>query len=135
MNLADLLDEVWAVLEDVPGLHVSDDGPGVGAGGYPAPYIELPEIKYGDLGPGLDRIEDLGLTIAFGPATNASVFRSALEYASTSGARSITAALLAHHWVACHTLVPRWAEPTTLEPRGANPLLGYVFHLDITGAP
>jgi len=134
MNLADVLDEIWVVLEDVPGLHVPDDGPGVHASA-PAPFVELPEVSYGDLGAGLDRIEDLGLTVVFGPANNAQTFRTALEFASTSGARSIPAALLGHQWASCHTLVPRRAEPTIVEPRGSNPQLAYVFHLDITGAP
>lgn len=133
MNLADLLDEVWAVLEGVPGLHVPDDGPGV-RGGVPAPYLELPEIVYGEYGAGLSRIQDLGLTIVFGPANNAEVFRDALEYASTTGGRSIPAALIAHPWVACHTLYVARAEPTTVNDRGGNPALAYVFHLDISGA-
>jgi hypothetical protein len=133
MNLADLLDEIWSVLEDVPGLHVPDDGPGV-SGAVPAPYLELPEVTYGALGAGLDRIEDLGLTVVFGPANNVQVFRDALEHASTSGARSIPAALLAHKWTSCYTLRPGRAEPTIVEPRAANPQIGYVFHLDITGS-
>jgi hypothetical protein len=135
MNLADLLDEIFAVLEDVPGLHVPTDGPGVQSGGLPAPHVELPEVNYGEYGAGLDRISDLGLVIAFGPANNVQTFRDALEGASTSGARSIPAALLAHQWEACHTVRVARAEPDIVEPRGGNPLLAYVFHLDISGAP
>ena len=134
MNLADVLDELWVVLgEDVPGIHVTGEGPGVHAG-PPSPYVELPDVVYGDLGAGLDRIADLALTIVFGPANNVNVYRMALEYASTSGPKSIPAALLAHEWVACHTLRPGRAEPATVEGRGSNPQLAYIFHLDITGA-
>lgn len=132
MILDDLYDEIWQVLSDVPGLHVPVDGPGVRAG-VPAPYVELPEIVYGDYGPGLDRIEDLALTVVFGPAHNAEVFRDALQYASTSGARSVPAALRAHTWQHCHTLYVRRAEPETLPDRGGTPALGYTFHLDISG--
>jgi hypothetical protein len=135
MNLADFLDEIFLVLEDVPGLHVPDDGPGVYSGGYPAPHVELPEVSFGEYGAGLDRIPDLGLVIAFGPVNNPQVFRAALEHASTSGARSIPAALLAHEWESCHTVRVARAEPDIVEPRGGNPLLAYVFHLDISGAP
>lgn len=134
MNLADVLDEIWTVLAGVPELHVPDDGPGVSGGGVPAPYLELPDVVYGALGQGLDRIEDLGLTVVFGPATSASVFRAALEHASPSGDKSIPAALLAHEWVSCHTLRPGRAEPVTVEPRGQHAQIAYVFHIDITGA-
>lgn len=134
MRLDDLLDELWTVLEGVPGLNVADDGPGVHAPG-PAPYVELPEVVYGEYGPGLDRISDLGLTVVFGPANNRATFRSALEYASTSGARSIPAVLYAHTWVHAHTVRVSRAEPTTVETRGSNTQLAYVFHLDISGAP
>lgn len=133
MNLADVLGEIWGVLEDVPGLNVPDDGPGA-RGGVPAPYLELPEVVYGDLGAGLDRISDLSLTIVFGPANNAQVFRTALEHASTSGARSIPAALLGHDWTSCDTLRPARAEPDMITDRGGNPAIAYTFHLDITGA-
>jgi hypothetical protein len=134
VNLADVLDEIWGVLEDIPGLNVPDDGPGIDAG-PPSPYLELPEVVYGAAGPGLDRIEDLGLTVVFGPANNTLVFRAALEAASTTGPRSIQAALMAHAWSSVHTLYVKSAEPTTVNPRGANTQLAYVFHLDITGAP
>lgn len=133
MNLADLLDEIWTVLEGVPGLHVADDGPGV-RGGVPSPHLELPDIVYGEYGPGLSRIQDLGLTVVFGPANNAQTFRDALEYASTTGGRSIPAKLRAHNWVACSTLYVAQAEATTVNDRGGNPALAYTFHLDITGA-
>lgn len=134
MNLADFLDEVWAVLEDIPGLNVPDDGPGV-SGAPPTPYVELPDVTYGDYGPGLDRIPDLGLTVVFGPANNRQTYRAALEAASTSGTRSIPAALRAHTWTTAHTVRVARAEPTEIELRGANTALAYVFHLDITGAP
>lgn len=134
MNLADLLDEIWEVLEDVPGLNVPDDGPGVRTV-PPAPYLELPDVTYGEYGNGLDRIPDFGLTVVFGPAGNAAVFRTALEAASTTGTRSIPAALRAHDWTTCHTLRVGNAEPATVNERGANPAVAYVFHLDISGAP
>jgi hypothetical protein len=133
MNLADVMDELWEVLEDVPGLNVPDDGAGVHAS-PPAPFVELPEIVYGDAGAGLDRIADLGLTVVFGPANNTQTYRRALEYASTTGMRSIPAALLAHEWTSCHTLRPGRAEPATVDVRGGNPALAYIFHIDITGA-
>jgi hypothetical protein len=135
MILPDLLDEIFEVLDAADiGLHVPGDGPGV-HGSVPAPYMELPDVTYGAGGPGLDRIEDLGLTIVFGPANNSHVFRTALAYASTTGALSITAAFRAHHWTSCGTLRVGRAEPTIESLLGANPALAYTFHLDITGAP
>lgn len=134
MNLADVLDELWVVLEGIPGLNVPDDGPGV-SGAPPTPFVELPDVTYGEYGPGLDRITDLGLTVVFGPANNRQTYRAALEAASTSGARSIPAVLRAHNWEACHTMRVARAEPTEVDLRGANTALAYVFHLDITGAP
>lgn len=133
MNLALVMDEIFATLEAANiGLNVPGDGPGV-RGGVPAPYVELPEIKYGLPGPGLDRIEDLGLTVVFGPANNATVFRTALLYASPSGPESIRAVLMAHTWTSCGTLFVARAEPTLENVAGANPAIAYTFHLDITG--
>lgn len=135
MILTDLLDEIWGVLEDIPGLNVSDDGPGSGSGAMPAPHLELPEITYGQYGPGLDSIPDLALIVVFGPANSERVYREALEAASTTGARSIPLALAGHDWTACHTLRVAMAIPTTIEQRGGNLALAYEFHLHITGAP
>lgn len=132
MNLAALADELFAVLEGVPGLNVPT--PGVGNVSPPAPYVELPEVVYGEHGAGLDGISDLGLTVFFGPANNPRVFRDALTYASTTGDRSIPAALLAHRWTSCHTLRPGRAEPVIDTAAGSNPMLGYTFHLEITGS-
>jgi hypothetical protein len=135
MNLADLLDEIWEVLEGIPGLNVSDDGPGSAAGGTPAPHLELPALVYGQYGSGLDAIPDLGLVVVFGPANNELVYRQALEAASTSGARSIPLALKNATFTACHTLRVAGADPLTIEQRGGNLALAYEFHLHITGAP
>lgn len=132
MNLPDLLDEIFGVLEDVPGLNVPET-PGVQAR-MPSPSVELPEVVYGEHGPGLDRISDLVLMIIFGQPNNAQVFRSALEYASTSGARSIRAALQAHAWEACSTLYVARAEPI-VDTFNGHPGLAYAFHIQITGRP
>lgn len=135
MRLDLLLDELFDVLDAADiGLHVPTDGAGVLAS-PPSPYVELPDVTYGSGGPGLDRIPDLGLTVVFGPASNADVFRTALQYASTSGPLSITAALHAHTWVQCGTLRVGNAEPIEATMMGANPALAYTFHIDITGAP
>ena len=135
MILPDLLDEIWGVLEGIPGLNVSDDGPGSGSGATPAPALELPDITYGQYGPGLDSIPELGLVVVFGPANNERVYREALEAASTSGARSVPAALAAHDWTSCHTLRVARAEPMTIERRAGSLALAYTFVLEITGAP
>lgn len=133
MNLPDLMDEIFAVLDAADiGLNVPGDGPGV-RGSVPAPYVELPEITYGEPGPGLDRISELGVTVVFGPANNATVFRTALDYASPSGAHSIRAALEAHTWTSCGTVYVRRAEPSLETVAGGNPAIAYTFHLDITG--
>lgn len=132
MILSNVLDEILAVLAAVPGMRPARAGVETGP---PSPFVELPEITYGEGGPGLDRIPDLGLTVSFGQANNTKTFKSALDYASTTGAKSIPAALKAHTWVACYTLFVARAEPTIVDPRGAGPLIAYVFHLDITGAP
>lgn len=135
MNLPDLFDELFEVLDAAAiGLHVPTEKGG-SRGRPPAPYVELPEITYGAAGPGLDRITDLGLTVVFGPANNPTVFRTALEYASTTGPKSVPAALMAHAWVSCHTLFVRSAEPSIESLQGGNPSIGYTFHIDITGAP
>ena len=132
MNLPDVLDEIFGVLEDVPGLNVPST-PGVLAK-MPSPSVELPAVVYGDQGPGLDRITDLVLMIVFGQPNNAQVFRSALEYASTSGARSIRAALQGHSWSSCSTFYVRSAEPI-VDTFNGHPGLAYAFHIDITGRP
>lgn len=133
MNLASVMDEIFAVLEAADiGLNVPGDGPGV-RGGIPAPYVELPDVTYGEPGPGLDRVPDLGLTVVFGPANNATVFRTALLYASPSGTQSIRAALMAHTWTSCGTLFVARAEPSLETVAGQNPAIAYTFHLDITG--
>lgn len=133
MNLADFLDEVWAVLDTVPDLNIPDDQSG--SASPPTAYLELPDVTYGEYGPGLDRITDYGLTVVFGPANNELVFRTALEAASTTGARSIPRALRLHTWTTVHTLYVKSAEPTSIERQGSNRALAYVFHLDISGAP
>lgn len=133
INLADLMDELFGVLDAANiGLHVPAEGSGVRAR-PPAPYIELPEVTYGEPGPGLDRITDIGITVIFGPANNPEVFRTALGYASPAGATSIPAALRAHTWAECGTLFVRSAEPSIETVQGNNPAIAYTFHLDITG--
>lgn len=132
MNLPDLYDELWQVLDTVVGLNVPDDGPGVRSG-PPSPYLYLPEVVFGSGGVGLDRIPDLEVVVTFGPANNPLVFRQALEYASTAGERSIPAALYDYAWTTCHTVFCTRAEPQIVEDRSSNPALAYVFHLDITG--
>ncbi len=138
MILVDLMDEIFDVLRDDAGLElnvpgaIAGDGPG-NIAATPAPFVELPEIVYGAGGHGLDRIEDFGLTIVFGPANNHTVFKRALEAASTTGAKSVWAALTNHQWVSCDTLYVLRAEPLIDTVRGA-PAVVYTFHLDITGA-
>lgn len=133
MDLAAFFDEIFAVLDAAAiGLNIPDEGGGVRAG-VPAPFVELPRIVYGEPGPGLDRISELGITVIFGPANNANVFRLALEYASPGGAKSIPAALRAHTWTTVGTVYVRDAEPSTETLQGANPAIAYTFHLDITG--
>lgn len=134
MRLDDFLDELFAVLEDADiGLNVPD-GQGVHAG-PPAPYVQLPEVMYGESGPGLDRIPDLGLTVIFGQASNSAVFKLALQYASSGGTTSLKVLLEQHAWTSCGTVFVRSAEPSTEIDRGGNPALAYTFHIDITGRP
>lgn len=131
MNLSDLMDEVFAVLSGVDGLN--DSGPGVVRLTPPAPFAELPDITYGAHGNGLDALA-LEVAVYFGQPTERGVFARALEYASTSGAKSIPAALRAHPWTACDTLFCRRAD-RTIDVVTGHPMLGYVFTLDITGRP
>lgn len=132
LDLVALMDELFTVLETAGiGLNVPDDRGGVRAG-PPSPYMELPELVYGEPGPGLDRIPDLGCTVIFGPANNAKVFKTALAYASPAGDYSIPAALLAHEWVAAGTVWVTRAEPSIENVQGNNPSIAYTFHLDIT---
>lgn len=133
IDLVAFLDEVFATLDAAAiGLNVPTDKGGVRAG-PPAPYVELPEITYGEPGPGLDRITDLGITIVFGPANNVQVFRLALAYASPSGSKSVAAALQSHAWTSCGTVFVKSAEPSVETVQGSNPSIAYTFHLDITG--
>lgn len=134
MNLEALLDEIFEVLAaaDIDLTIPDDEAVGVRSA-PPAPYVELPDITYGDAGAGLDRIPDLAIIVVFGQANNPQVFRTALRYASTTGAQSIRAALMAHAWTSCSTLYVRQAEATFETRRGENPACAYTFHLDITG--
>lgn len=135
MNLPDLFDEMFTVLDAASiGLTVPDDRGGV-RGRPPSPYIDLPEIVYGSGGPGLDRIPDLGLMVVFGPANNVVTFKTALAYASTTGPKSIKAALEAHTWEHADTLYVVRAEPVMETLQGSNPQIAYTFHIDVTGAP
>lgn len=133
MDLSAFFDEVFSVLDAAAiGLNIPGEGGGVRAG-VPAPFVELPMITYGEPGPGLDRLTDLGITVVFGPANNAEVFRLALRYASPGGALSIPAALRAATWTTVGTVFVKNAEPTTEIVQGAGPSIAYTFHLDITG--
>lgn len=133
IDLAAFFDEVFSVLDAAAiGLNIPGEGGGVRAG-VPAPYVELPEIVYGEPGPGLDRLPDLAVAVVFGPANNAEVFRTALQYASPGGALSIPAALMAHAWTSVGTVFVKRAEPSTDTVQGAGPSIVYTFHLDITG--
>lgn len=135
MNLPALYDEIFTVLAAADiGLHVPDDGPGVRAG-VPAPYIELPEVMYGDAGTGLSRIPDLTLTVVVGQANNANVFRAALDYAASGQPQSVKDALEAHTWTNCDTVFVKRAEPDVEPIQGSNALLMYHFHIDVTGRP
>jgi hypothetical protein len=131
--LADLMDEIFSVLAAANiGLVVPSEGSGVRAR-PPAPYLELPAIQYQEPGPGLNRIPELGLTIVFGPANNSKVFRTALEYASPAGPKSVPAALRAHHWTSVGTLFVTAAEPGIEVIQGKDPAITYTFKLQITG--
>lgn len=133
LSLPAFFDELFATLDTANiGLNVPGSSGGV-RHRPPAPYVELPDITYGAGGPGLHRIDDLGLLIKFGPANNAKVFRQALDYASPSGANSIKQVLEAHHWTAAGTVFVARAEPTIEGEQGSNPALGYTFHLQVTG--
>lgn len=130
--LADLMDEILSVLDAANiGLVVPSKG-GVRAR-PPAPYVELPTINYQQPGPGISRIPEFGLVVIFGPANNPEVFRTALEYASPGGPKSIRAALHAHDWVKCGTLFVTSAEPGIEVVQGQNPAISYTFKIDITG--
>lgn len=131
--LAAVMDEIFTVLDAAGiGLNVPGEGSGVRAR-PPAPYVELPTINYQEPGPGLHRIPDLGLTVVFGQANNAKVFRTALEYASPAGPKSVRAALHAHHWTSCGTLFVLSAEPGIEVVQGSNPAITYTFKIQITG--
>lgn len=134
MNLNAFFDEMFEVLDAAAiGLTIPDET-GARAGEPPAPYVMLPEINYQEPGPGLHRIEDLVVTVVFGPANNPRVFRTALEYASTSGTtKSIWAALRAHTWTSVGTVFIRSAIPNHDSLRDSNPQVAYDFHIDITG--
>lgn len=132
MILSAVVDEMFATL-DAADIGLNVPGRGGSRRRPPAPYIELPDIVYGAGGPGLHRIDDLGLLIKFGPANNEEVFKLALDYASTGGPKSIKTTLEAHHWVACGTVFVARAEPTIEGEMGNNPALGYTFHIQITG--
>lgn len=133
MDLVAFFDEVFTALDAADiGLIVPSDKGGTRAG-PPSPYVELPEITYGEPGPGLDRIKDLSITVIFGPANNAQIFRLALAYASPGGTKSIPAALRAHTWESCGTVFVKSAEPSIEDVQGRNPAIAYTFHLDITG--
>jgi hypothetical protein len=126
-------DELFTVLDAADiGLTVPNDGPGVRAT-PPAPYVMLPAIDYQSPGPGLHAVEDLVVTVVFGPANNAEVFRTALRYASTSGDRSLWAAIRGHTWTNVGTLFIRRAEPNIDTVRDSNPQIAYDFHMHITG--
>lgn len=134
MNLAAVYDEIWTVLAAADiGLTVPDEH--TRRARPPAPFMELPEITYSAGGIGLDRIEDLGLVVVFGEANNRKVFDLALEYASTTGERSVKQALESHDYTSCDRVYVRSAEPTIETVQGGNPQLAYIFHLDLTGAP
>ncbi len=133
MRLDLVVEEVYGVFATVDGINVAPDGAGVLAT-PPAPYVELPELVFGEYGAGLDRLTMM-VTVVFGPANNTQTFTKALQYASSSGPLSIRAALRAHSWSTCSTLFVRRAEPTITESRASNPELGYTFHLDISGRP
>ncbi len=133
MNLNDFFDEMFGVLDAAAiGLTIPDET-GARAGEPPAPYVMLPSINYQEPGPGLHRIEDLVVTVVFGPANNPKVFRTALEYASTTGAKSLWAAVRTHTWTSVGTLFIRSAEPNLESLRDSNPQVAYDFHIDITG--
>jgi hypothetical protein len=131
--LDELMDEIFDVLDAAGiGLVVPAEGSGVRAR-PPAPYVELPTIQYQEPGPGLNRIPELGLTIVFGPANNSKVFRTALQYASPAGPKSVRVALMAHHWTKCGTLFVTAAEPGVEVIQGKDPAITYTFKLQITG--
>jgi len=133
VNLPTFFDEIFTVLgaADI-GLTIPDER-GARASDPPAPYVALPTINYQEPGPGLHRISDLVLTVVFGPANNPTVFRTALEYASSTGPKSLWAAIRGHQWVSVGTVFIRSAEPNLESVRDSNPQVAYDFHLDITG--
>lgn len=129
MRLDDFSDELFEVLGDVPGLNVPQPGD---IATPPTPYIELPEVTYGQHGAGLNGVT-LTMLVAFGQPNNPEVFRDALEYASDEGTRSIPAALLAHQWTTVHTVRAESVRPV-LDTVQGHLQLAYEFTLQITGA-
>lgn len=132
MNPRLILDEILTCMTGIPGLNVPDDT-GKTLFAPPGPMISLPEITYGSDGAGIDRITDLQLTVFVGPTANPEVYRRALAYASTDGDLSVWAAVRAYDWTTLDTAYVTRAEPTVDDPAGRS-LLGYIFHIDITGS-
>lgn len=133
MRLDLFLDEILQVLGAADISLTVPDETGARAGEPPAPYVELPSVQYQEPGPGLHRIPDLTLTVVFGPANNPKVFRTALQYASTTGPTSVWQALDSHTWTTVGTVFVRSAEPNYDTVRGQQAQVAYDFHIDVTG--
>lgn len=133
-----ILREVAAELLDavsVTGVQVGDWGDTVPR--PPAAILAMPErIDLNDAGKrGMERAPDWELMVCVGGPTTARALQDAADYASSSGPKSVTAALEARRgqWQTFTHVRPVYVEFVVVTYAGTD-LLAASFHLDIGGS-
>lgn len=104
MNLADLMDEVASVLDEITGLRVTAFPPATLS--PPAGYVTYPEeVSFDETyGRGTDRISGLKFALLSGKVTDRSARDVVCAWAAGTGEKSVKQLMEAHRWASCDDL-------------------------------
>jgi hypothetical protein len=133
MNLADVMDEIAAVLKTITGLRVTAWPPGSivppgGAVSYPEQFDY--DLTYGR---GTAKITGIPVVLIAGRATTRAARDAVSAWTATSGAKSVPATFEAHHWASCDDLQVVRSEYDVHTVGGVD-YMAALFSVDVVGS-
>lgn len=133
MNLANLMDEMAAVMGQITGLRVTAYPPKTVVA--PAGYVSYPaSIDYDQAyNRGVDRVTGLTITLLSSDVTTRTARDTVGAWASGSGEASLKALAEAHHWTSCDVLTIT-SVSFDVEQIGSIPYLAAIFTADAIGS-
>lgn len=130
MILLDVLDEITAA---VAGTGVSvPNAFGEIPVQPPVALLHLPGIVFDTGGRGFDRMPDVLISLLVGEPNDPGTYRQAAPYADGVGPASVKQQVETYRYQSCSAVRIVKVEPVVATLQGV-PLLGWMFHADVTG--